>query len=123
MEKSKRKNHHSTLFVLTTPLCTHSSHGALFFADCAAADPFLVITSNCWAVMGLRSLFFVLSALQNMFKYLQHGVAVILAFVGCKMILGYFGFHINTAFMLTFMVSVLAISMKLSVDHAKASQS
>ena len=82
-------------------------------------DPFIVITSNCWAVMGLRSLFFVLSALQNMFKYLQHGVAVILAFVGLKMILGYFGLHISTSFMLTFMVSVLSVSMYASIKAAK----
>ena len=39
-------------------------------------DPFLVVTSNCFAVMGLRSLFFVLAALQSMFKYLQQALAV-----------------------------------------------
>lgn len=50
-------------------------------------DPFIVITSNIFAVLGLRSLYFVLANVMSAFRYLKHGVAVILAFVGVKMLL------------------------------------
>ena len=50
-------------------------------------DPFIVITSNLFAIMGLRSLFFLLSNLMGMFAWLKYGISLILAFVGTKMIL------------------------------------
>jgi tellurite resistance protein TerC len=50
-------------------------------------DPFIVITSNIFAVLGLRSLYFLLVDLIGLFRYLKHGVAVILTFVGVKMLL------------------------------------
>ncbi len=49
-------------------------------------DPFIVFTSNIFAILGLRSLFFVLSGFMNLFHYLKYGLAVILAFVGMKML-------------------------------------
>jgi tellurite resistance protein TerC len=48
-------------------------------------DPFIVFTSNVFAVLGLRSLYFVLSSLATRFDYLQPGLAIILIFVGLKM--------------------------------------
>jgi len=50
-------------------------------------DPFIVFTSNIFAILGLRSLYFVLAGVMPMFRYLRYGLAVILAFVGAKMIL------------------------------------
>ena len=50
-------------------------------------DPFLVFTSNVFAILGLRSLYFALSALIRKFEYLNYSLAAILAFVGVKMIL------------------------------------
>ena len=82
-------------------------------------DPFLVITSNCFAVMGLRSLFFVLAALQSMFKYLQQALAVILAAVGAKMVLGYFEVHCSILGFLVFMVGVLVLAMVASIAAVK----
>lgn len=50
-------------------------------------DRFVAFTSNVFAVLGLRALYFLLAALQTRFAYLQHGMAVILGFVGMKMLL------------------------------------
>lgn len=52
-------------------------------------DPFIVFTSNVFAILGLRSLFFALSGLMQMFTYLTYGLAAILVFVGCKMLYNY----------------------------------
>lgn len=52
-----------------------------------AEEDFIAVTSNVFAVMGLASLFFALRGLLGKFRYLQHGVSVILAFIGAKMIL------------------------------------
>lgn len=48
-------------------------------------DPFIVYTSNAFAILGLRSLYFALSGIEKYFKYLKYGLAVILVFVGTKM--------------------------------------
>lgn len=53
------------------------------------SDPFLVFTSNVFAILGLRALFFALAGLVQMFHYLSYGLAAILVFVGGKMIYGY----------------------------------
>jgi tellurite resistance protein TerC len=50
-------------------------------------DPFLVFTSNIFAILGLRSLYFVLASVLDRFKYLQHALVFILAYVGVKMLL------------------------------------
>ncbi len=49
-------------------------------------DPFIVYTSNVFAILGLRSLYFALAGMMNMFYYLRHGLAVVLTFIGLKMI-------------------------------------
>lgn len=50
-------------------------------------DPFIVYTSNVFAILGLRSLYFALAGLMHLFKYLHYGLAAILVFVGAKMLL------------------------------------
>jgi tellurite resistance protein TerC len=50
-------------------------------------DPFIVISSNIFAILGLRSLYFLLANVMGLFRFLKHGVALILAFVGLKMLL------------------------------------
>jgi tellurite resistance protein TerC len=50
-------------------------------------DPFIVYTSNIFAILGLRSLYFALAGLMNLFHYLKIGLAVVLTFVGMKMLL------------------------------------
>ena len=51
-----------------------------------STDPFIVFTSNIFAIMGLRSLFFAVAGLIQLFHYLHYGLAAILAFVGAKML-------------------------------------
>ena len=54
-------------------------------------DPFIVYTSNICAVLGLRSLYFLLAGLADRFKYLRYGLASVLTFIGLKMLLaGYY---------------------------------
>lgn len=50
-------------------------------------DPFIVFTSNIFAILGLRSLFFVLSGFMGLFHYLKYGLSVVLGFVGVKMLI------------------------------------
>jgi tellurite resistance protein TerC len=50
-------------------------------------DPFLVFTANVFAILGLRSLFFVLSGMLDRFRYLKYGLAIVLTFVGLKLVL------------------------------------
>ena len=50
-------------------------------------DPFLVYSSNVFAILGLRAMFFVLAGMMDRFAYLKSGVALILVFVGAKMVL------------------------------------
>jgi tellurite resistance protein TerC len=56
---------------------------------------FLACASNIFAVLGLRSLFFLLKGAVDKFDYLQQGIAIVLIFIGVKMLIEYFGIHIN----------------------------
>jgi tellurite resistance protein TerC len=77
-------------------------------------DPFIVYTSNVFAILGLRSLYFALSGIENYFRYLKYGLAIILAFVGAKMCLMDF-VKIPVEISLIVIVFVLGISMLASV--------
>ena len=78
-------------------------------------DPFIVLTSNIFAIMGLRSLFFLLANLMGMFVYLKFGIALILAFVGAKMILMMLGVHIPIALSLAVIMVTLAVAVAVSL--------
>ena len=94
-------------------------------------DPFIVLTSNIFAILGLRALYFALAAVAQYFKYLKYGLGIILIFVGVKMLLAMneyvngvaelFGLQLNmphievpTPWSLAFIFSVLVLSMGLS---------
>lgn len=79
-----------------------------------SVDPFIVYTSNAFAILGLRALFFALSGLMKMFHYLNYGLGVILIFVGIKMVIAEF-FKIPVAVALAVIAAVLAASILLSV--------
>jgi tellurite resistance protein TerC len=49
-------------------------------------DPFIVYTSNVFAILGLRALYFALASFMRMFRYLSYGLALLLVFIGCKMV-------------------------------------
>ncbi|MEP6686108.1 MAG: TerC family protein [Verrucomicrobiota bacterium] len=77
-------------------------------------DTFIVYTSNICAILGLRSLYFLLAKLVDRFVYLTTGLAIILGFVGLKMIVADF-FHIPNWISLAVIVVVLAITISLSM--------
>lgn len=78
-------------------------------------DPFLVYTSNVFAILGLRALFFALEGLMGLFKYLSYGLAAILAFVGGKMIYNGLGNKFPIGPSLIIIVSILLISIIASL--------
>ena len=71
-------------------------------------DPFVVYTSNIFAILGLRALYFALAAAMHRFKYLQFSLAVILVLVGIKIFLVPLGVKIDTAISLAVTIGVLA---------------
>ncbi len=77
-------------------------------------DPFIVYTSNVFAILGLRSLYFALSGVMDKFHYLKIGLGVVLAFVGVKMLLGHSPWKIDTLVSLGVIVTVLATSVLAS---------
>jgi tellurite resistance protein TerC len=83
-------------------------------------DPFIVYSSNVFAILGLRALFFVLAGMMDRFEYLKPGVAVILVFVGTKMVLNGV-FHVPIAGSLAVILSVLVGSVLLSMRKTRSS--
>ncbi len=81
-------------------------------------DPFIVYTSNVFAIMGLRALYFLLASVMGMFVYLKLGVSFILAFVGVKMLLSSI-YPIPTSFSLGVIVGVLTIAILTSITIGK----
>jgi len=81
-------------------------------------DPFIVYTSNVFAILGLRSLFFALSGLMKLFHYLNYGLAVVLMFIGAKMIAGV-KYHMPTWMALVVIAFVLSVSVLASVVFPK----
>ena len=82
-------------------------------------EQFIVFTSNAFAIMGLRSLYFLLADMRARFSYLQQGLSVILAFVGIKMILGFFDVHIATWLSLMVIALVLLASVAFSLRRTR----
>lgn len=78
-------------------------------------DPFIVYTSNIFAIMGLRSMYFVLGNLHEKFKYVKYGVAMILVFTGVKLSVLMFDIKIPIELSLGIIFFVLASSIILSV--------
>jgi tellurite resistance protein TerC len=77
-------------------------------------EPFIVYTSNVFAIMGLRSLYFLLAGVVQKFVYLRYGLATILTFVGAKILLEDF-LHISNVVSLLIIASTLAISIIASL--------
>lgn len=84
-----------------------------------STDKMVIYTSNIFAVLGLRSLFFMLKGAVSKFDYLQQGIAIVLLFVGCKMLIAYFGIHIQVWVSLIVIVSCIGGSVLYSVYFKK----
>ena len=78
----------------------------------------IIYTSNIFAVLGLRSLFFLLKGAVNKFQYLQQGIAIVLIFIGLKMLAGIVGIHVETYISLMVIVVCLGGSILYSIQAA-----
>lgn len=77
-------------------------------------DPFILYTSNIFAILGLRSLYFLLANFIHMFSKLPYGLAIILAFIGVKMLIAPW-YHISSPVSLGIVGSVLVLSVLISI--------
>ncbi len=104
------------LIALTDVIFAVDSIPAIF---AITSDPFIVLTSNVFAILGLRAMYFLLAAVANKFHLLNYGLAVILVFIGAKMCLIDI-YKIPVLFSLGVVVGVLVLTMLLSVRTATA---
>ncbi len=77
-------------------------------------DPFIVYTSNVFAILGLRAIFFALAGMMDIFHYLHHGLSAVLIFIGIKMMISDY-VHISTGIALGVVGAVLAFSILASL--------
>ena len=82
------------------------------------SDPFIVLTSNIYAILGLRAMYFMLAGVADKFSLLNYGLAIVLVFIGTKMLL-LDVFKIPALVSLAVIVTILAITMWLSIHKAK----
>ena len=112
------KKRYATLALITLVLV--ESTDVIFAVDSIPAvlaithDSFIAITSNLFAILGLRSLFFALSGILDLFHYLKYGISFILLFIGIKMLLSWL-IHIPVEITLIVIVASLAISIFSSI--------
>lgn len=116
VENGKRQA--TTLFLC---LITVEASDVVFAVDSIPAilgitlDPFVVYTSNVFAILGLRSFFVLLALLMAAFRYLNVGLAFVLMFIGGKMIAGGFGVHMDSTLSLAVVFGILGIAVVASL--------
>ncbi len=81
-------------------------------------DAFIVYTSNVFAILGLRSMFFALSGMMKIFHYLHYGLSAVLIFIGAKMLISHY-YTIPTHIALAVVAGVLALSVAASLIHPR----
>lgn len=81
-------------------------------------DPFIVYTSNILAILGLRALYFAMAGIMRLFHYLHYGLALILVFVGMKMLISHI-YHVPTWMALGFISVTLSTCVVASLVHPK----
>jgi tellurite resistance protein TerC len=82
------------------------------------SDPFIVLTSNIFAILGLRAMYFLLADFADRFVLLKYGLALVLIFIGCKMLLLDI-YKIPITWSLLVVASILAISVILSLRYTR----
>lgn len=80
-------------------------------------DPFIVFTSNIFAILGLRSLYFVLAGYMNKFQYLKNALVFVLGYVGIKMILSNH-YHIPDGISMSIIIGILLVGVVASIRRA-----
>ncbi|MEP6597413.1 MAG: TerC/Alx family metal homeostasis membrane protein [Ginsengibacter sp.] len=112
------KRHFTMLFVVMIMLATTDVVFALDSIPAVFAitqTKLVIYTSNIFAVLGLRSLFFLLRGAVDKFKYLKEGIAIVLIFIGVKMLIEYFDIHLPIWLSLLVIICCLSSSILFSV--------
>jgi tellurite resistance protein TerC len=116
--KQNRKLYATPLFLVLVIIETSD---LIFAVDSIPAilaiskDTFVVYTSNIFAILGLRSLYFAVAGIMGYFRYLKTGLAFVLTFVGLKMLLAFFNIEIHIVLSLIIIISILVISVLSSI--------
>jgi tellurite resistance protein TerC len=113
------KKYYTSLFIVVILLATTDIVFALDSIPAVLAisqDKLVIYTSNIFAVLGLRSLFFLLKTAVNKFQYLQQGIAIVLIFIGLKMLAEIFHFNIPAYMSLMVIIVCLAGSVVYSLQ-------
>jgi tellurite resistance protein TerC len=116
------KKYFTMLFVVVIMLATTDIVFALDSIPAVFAisqNKMVIYTSNIFAVLGLRSLFFLLRGAVSKFDYLQQGIAIVLIFIGAKMLIEFFNIHIPVWVSLSVIVVCLSASMLFSIYNKK----
>jgi tellurite resistance protein TerC len=82
-------------------------------------EPLIVFTSNIFAILGLRALYFLLAGAMDTFHLLHYGLGVVLMFVGVKLVLPIFGMHVPIGISLSVICGVIGASIALSLLFPK----
>jgi tellurite resistance protein TerC len=123
-----RQNHRLYATPLFLVLLIIESSDLIFAVDSIPAvlaiskSTFIVYTSNIFAILGLRSLYFAIAGIMGYFRYLKVGLAFVLTFVGMKMLLAYFLIDIPILLSLAVIISILLVSILASVLIKKPEQ-
>lgn len=115
--------------LMATPLCVVlvaiETTDLIFAVDSIPAvlavtrDPFIVFTSNVFAILGLRAMYFALAGILKLFRFLHYGLSAILVFIGVKMLLSQTPYAIHTVQSLVVVLSLLAVSVSASLFMRK----
>jgi len=122
-------NGRRALTPLALVLVTVETSDLIFAVDSIPAifavtqDAFIVFTSNVFAILGLRSLYFVLAGAIRYFRYLKVGLSIVLVFIGVKMLLIHTKYEVSIGLSLAVVLGIILISMLLSILSARKEQS
>lgn len=119
-----RKNGKLYITSMLLVLLTVETTDVVFAVDSIPAvfgvtrDPFIVYSSNIFAILGLRATYFLLAGVMNTYYYLSHGLSIVLIFIGVKMLVADF-IHIPVTISLAVVVGVLTVAVAISVRRNK----
>jgi tellurite resistance protein TerC len=119
------KKYYTSIFVVIVMLATTDLVFALDSIPAVFAisqERLVIYTSNIFAVLGLRSLFFLLKGAVNKFAHLQQGIAIVLVFIGLKMLVEIFGIHVPVYISLLVILVSIAASIVYSISVASRDQ-
>ena len=119
-----KESHHWMATSLLVVLIVIEASDLIFALDSVPAviaisrDLFIVYSSNIFAILGLRSLYFLLAGVMNLFQYLKYGLCIILSFVGLKLMISHY-YHIPVGLTLGLIALILSISIIASLLAGK----